>query len=224
MKTMLGIRFFAIAALGLTVTRVSASDITYHFDTVFLNAPAPAGPAPWVDATFHDVSPGTVLLTISAVNLDSGFFIGGQSQGGLFFNLNPGLVPTDLSFNRVSANGSFGDVVFAGANGFKADGDGYYDVNVNFTSHNFVSGSSISFQITDINDSALNASDFSYVSAPGGGAGEYYAAAHIQGGISTWVGSVAVEPVPEPWTGTLLAASFGLWGAMRYRPQIVARN
>src|SRR6516165_2353528 len=101
MKTMLSVRFFAIAALGLTVARGTASDITYHFDTVFPSAPAPAGSAPWVEATFQDVSPGTVLLTVTALNLASDLFIDGQPQGGLYFNLNPSLIPSDLSFSRV---------------------------------------------------------------------------------------------------------------------------
>jgi hypothetical protein len=216
---------FVVAALGLAVPQINAAGFTYHFDTVFQGAPVPGSPAPWVDATFQDIAIGTVLLTITAAgDLPGTYFINGNSQGGLFFNLNPSLDPTDLSFTTVAANGSFGDAVLTGVDAYNADGDGYYDINVRFSTHTFSAGSSISYQIVDIYNAFLSASDFMYISAVGGGQGPYYAAAHLQGGISTWVASTQVTPVPEPGAGALLATALGLMGAWHRRRQRTSRD
>ena len=59
-------------ALAATVffsgTTARGSGVMYSFDSVFSGA-TPDGPAPWFQATLEDVTPGTVRLSLSAINL-----------------------------------------------------------------------------------------------------------------------------------------------------------
>lgn len=154
------------------------------------------------------MNPGTVLLTITNVQLAAGEFVagnGGGANGGLFFNLNPGLNVSNLTFTLNSSSGSFTTpTINTGTDGFKADGDGYYDIQFDFAtggSGRFSGNDSITCTITGI--PTLTAGDFAYPSLSAGGSGPFDAAAHVQGlygGSSTWIepGQTIIVPVPEP--------------------------
>jgi len=202
-----------LTGLGLAVFagpgRATASGILFQFDTAFPTDPNPGGSAPWVDAIFQDVSPGTVLLTITNVQMVAGEFIAGNgsgANGGLFFNLNTNLGAGNLIFDFDTSSGSFSTpAISTGTNSFQADGDGQCDILFDFatSSGRFVGGDSITYRITGI--STLTAADFACLSAPGGGSGPFYAAAHVQGlsgGNSTWIepSQATLVPVPEPTT------------------------
>jgi hypothetical protein len=148
--------------------------------------------------------------------------------GGLFLNLNPSLDPNSLVFTFDSAIGSFTipsqalGTIQTGVNGFKADGDGNYDMEIQWSTvegYRFGGGESITYTITGI--SGLVAADFTYLSENAGGYGPFYAAAHIQN--TTGGGSCWIEPgfgpmdIPEPASGVLFALAMGLWGALRSR-------
>ena len=227
-------------AAWFTSLTANGTGILYQFDTPFPSDPNPAGPVPWIQAAFTDITPGTVLMTISNVNLTSGEFVKGNgngANGGLFFNLNPNDNPANLTFSLISSNGNFGTTISKGVNAFKADGDGKYDIQFDFSGNNFSTGSSIAYRITGI--SGLTAADFAFLSAPAGGSGPFYAAAHVQGlpascgGDSTWIepgrGPLSIIPVPEPVPGAFLALLLGLWGvwfmrvrSLRLRPARVS--
>jgi hypothetical protein len=200
-------------------SNLQASGVLYQFNNVFSSsgASSPAGPGPWLDATFQTNGSG-VLLTINNLGLSSGEFI-----GELDFNVNPNFTVSaiqGLQFSLVASNGNFGATsIITGEDIKKADGDGYYDINFNFaTSANgrFGAGGQLTYLITGI--SGLSASDFSYLSSPGGGVGPYYGAAHIQGignGASVWANpnfGPEITPVPEPAPAAFLAVFLGLWG------------
>jgi hypothetical protein len=217
MKTVARVGSIVAGTLALTVAQGTAADLSFHFDTVFPNDPVPCGSSPWLDATFQEIGLGTVLLTITAAgDLPDTYFIDGQLQGGLFFNPNPSLEPTDLLFTKVPEFGSFGDAVLTGMDVSKADGGGYFDIKVRFSSHNFSSGASISYHITDVIDVDLSPEDFDYFSASGGGQG--------QGEISTRVASTQITPAPEPGAGPLFATSLGLLTAWHVRRRGASRN
>ena len=215
----------AVAVFGVTGW-ARASGILYQFNAPFPSDPDPASSAPWVDAYFLNVNPGTVLLTVTNVDLTSGEFIQGSgngANGGLFFNLNPDDNPTKLVFTLVSSNGSFGPIISTGEDEFNADGHGKYDVQFDFSTHAFSAKSSLTYQITGI--AGLTAADFACLSAPAGGSGPFYAAAHVQG-LScnlggTWIepcgGPQQLLPVPEPAPIAPLVVSLGLWAARRWR-------
>lgn len=220
-----------LLAMVFYFEKANGSGIIYNFDTVFgASSVAPSGSAPWVQATFQDVT-GGVLLTVNNVNLTSSEFV-----NMMYFNLNTNMDPTMLSFALQSTNGAFTiptpttfvqGAQVGGQNGNKADGDGYFDVLLNFAqsgtdSERFNAGESVSYLISGI--TGLTAMDFGYLSQ-GGGSSDYYAAAHIQGTgngqKSAWVApsEIVTVPVPEPAPAALLAASMGFWALLRLRSQ-----
>src|SRR5690349_9683000 len=97
--------FVACAAVTLNSTPASAYSFVYHFDTggdpIFSGTP-PVSPAPWVDALFQDVTPGTVLLTISNPGLTAN-----EKLTEFYINLDPALSPTSLNFTPVANSGGF---------------------------------------------------------------------------------------------------------------------
>lgn len=212
------------------------ADIEYQFNNVFdtMGGPPPSGSAPWVNATFTDVTPGQVLLTITNVNLTSGEFVD-DSGGGIFFNLAPTLNVSNLVFSLVSSTDPVAGENYNwfvqtseaqlgdgkgnnGGYGFKADGNGgFSDINIEFATHSFSTDGSITLGITGI--SGLDAADFA-ATATGGDA--EYAAVHVQGlgsGLSNsaWVNPTSITPVPEPTSPAFALIGSGLWGAAHLR-------
>ena len=208
--------------LGLALTLpMSAQGAIYlfEFDNVFGQGTAPVGPAPWVDAVVQDEYPGTVLLTITNAGLT-----GSEFTGDLFFNLNPSLDPSRLTFSLVACNGNFTvpRIDHEYADSYKAGGAGRYDMRFTFSTanaHRFSPGESLTYQITGVGiDSGLTAADFNYTSAIADASTLFYAAAHVQGtppgGFgSAWISTdQIVEPVPEPALGSLLALGMAFLG------------
>jgi hypothetical protein len=221
-----GFIFTVIGAALLSPTKSSAaSGITYQFDNEFSSGTPPAGPAPWITATIQTATPGTVLLTIANNGL-----LGSEFVSGFYLNLNTNFSPLNLSISYVSSAGSFlipsigAGTIERGIDSFKADGDGKYDVLFDFSTvsgSTFGAGESVTYQISGI--SGLTADDFVYLSAPNGGHGPFYSAAHVQGigtdgSLSGWVepslGALQFQ-VPEPSSTALLALSLGCVGFLR---------
>jgi hypothetical protein len=198
-------------ALLFVSVKGNAADFLLDFDGTFSGTP-PAGSSPWTTMSFHDIAPGTISLTISNVGLTGTEFI-----SELDFNLNTSLNPISLQFTNVGGSGGFTlPVITTGVNFEKADGDGFFDIEFTFGSTagtRFTADDYVTYQIGGI--AGLTVADFAFLSAPanGGGVGPYYAAAHIQstsGGNSGWVAPSGVTVVPEPTSGSLLAAAAAL--------------
>ena len=201
--------------------RSNASAVLYQFDDVFSysgSASSPAGPGPWVDATLQDNANG-VLLTINNLGLTGGEFL---SQ--LYLNINPLDNAQNLTFTFVSGtSGVTAPTILTGEDGFKADGDGKYDILFNFataSSGRFGAGDSVTYLIAGI--SGLSPADFKYLSTSAGGEhGPFYGAGHIQGiagqtgSDSVWIDpslGPQIIPVPEPGPTAFTAVLRGLWG------------
>lgn len=196
---------------------VCASTVTYDFGQTS-GGSAPSGVPPWLQADFTDNGQpaGTVQLTISAGNLT-----GSEYLSCLYFNVNPALDPTALSFSVSGSSGSFTDpTVQKGANSYKAGQDGKFDLLLGFSTGSgaFKAGDTLTFTITGA--SGLTAQDFDFLSTPAGGSGLYSSAAHIGGiddGATGWInptstqffGNAATQPsVPDgSATIALLGAS-----------------
>lgn len=202
--------------LGLVLSGSNANastGVSYSLDYTFSGTP-PSGAAPWVNVTFEDVTPGTVLLSIYNVSLT-----GDEFNVDTYLNFNPAKDLSQLSFTYQNGSSGLQDLsVTKDANNLKADGDGYFDIDVMFATPNdgrFEGGDYITYQITGISD--LTASDFEFMSTSGGGNGDYFAAAKVQGMVMTstsaWIG--ATQPVPEPGSAGLLALAGGFCWLVR---------
>jgi hypothetical protein len=218
-----GLYFTAMLATGLLLSpRAGALSYTYDFDHT-LSGVAPAGPTPWLTATFSDTGPNAVQLTLAAPGLTGAEFV-----GSWFFNLNPALDPRNLVFSSVGSSGTFAaPVVMAGADAFKPDWDGKYDIFVRFdsgadASAHFGGGDSITFNISD--PDGLSAIDFYTPNTPVAGHGALFTAAGIET-VGEAVVIDALPPVPDGGT-TIMLLGFSLLmveGARR-RARVLRRH
>lgn len=198
----IGLVFWALLLAVAEARGQGTLQFEFLFDNVFSGA-TPAGTSPWVLEQFSDVSPGNVLVTVWNNESTTGYFI-----GDLYLNLNPNLDPTALMvrFNSGSP-GVTAATISTGEDQFKADGDGYYDLQLSFSSGSsgrFSSGNFMSYDITGI--AGLSSADFEYTSTSSTAA--LLAAAHLigNGGSSSWLNPSQVTQVPEP--GAILGWMF----------------
>src|ERR1700722_15696263 len=186
-----------------------ADSFFFQYTNVYAGS-QPVGSPAWVNSLFSDVSRGTVQLKISANGLANGEFL-----SALFFNLDPSLNPNKLSFTYVTGSGGFAlPIIKTGANDFKADGQGKYDIDFTFSQKTATEFTGNDYVIYDISSSAftLTASDFDVLSTAAGGCYEFLTAAEISGIPGTcdttgtgWVAPGGVTPAPEPHSLVLFA-------------------
>jgi len=195
-----------------------AVQIDLALETTFSGVSPASTNTPWMCAQFTTVG-NDVLFTLTAPNLTDP-----EGAEKFYFNFDDTLDVSSLSFGSPTTSGSFMNpsVNIRGANqndsAFKADGDGYYDIRLDFTtggntSDTFGNGDEITYLIS-YGPGAITEADFAFESIPGGGTGTYYAAAHVQNtggeGSSAWIGATEVTPIPEP--SSIALASLGLAG------------
>lgn len=212
-------KILATLLIGVGIAATASADITWNYGSVYSGG-SPPDPVPWLISTVHDVTPGTVTLTIQA-NLQTTVspFNTGTFVSDVGFNYNGD--STKLTFTKQGTSGTFADPsvgTTTAANEFSFDGGGYYNIMLAFdtssggtTATRFDNSDSITYTITS---AGLTAADFNVLARPHGGNGVYYTAAHVQGytvnGGSAWVSGVGA--VPEPTTmiaGALLLLPFG---------------
>jgi len=227
-------RLFAATTLTaiLLVPLIGRANVLYTFGTnLFSGDNSLATNAVHLTALFEDTSPGHVRLTLSAPGLTNN-----ENIDKLYFNLNTNDNPTSLIFSNFSvAQGSFSfPTLDEGVNGYKADGDGFFDIRLNFGGSGlptwFSQGDVMTCDISGITN--LTAADFVYLSAPSGSpVGPFNAAVHLvsifnpngHGDTSGYVGAVGPGPdvqfVPEPSANGLWSLAAALFGAFRWSRQ-----
>ncbi len=195
--------------LLLVVSGAGGSVLSIDLDTEISGAQSPTGALPWLRAEFDDGgTAGSVELTLTAVNLTGTEFV-----ALWLFNLDSALDVTQLVFSAPTKTGSFvTPTISLSAGAFKADGDGFFDIKIAFTTSSdggesrFGVGDAAVYTVTGI--PTLWASSFNVPSSPGGGAGEYNTIARVRSideSGSGWVAS------PEPATlGMLLVGALGI--------------
>jgi hypothetical protein len=197
-----------LAALLFALVEGNAADFSLNFTNTFSGTP-PAGSPPSITMLFQTVVPGTVDLVISNVGL-----IGTEFVSELDFNLNTNLNPTSLQFTNFGGSGGFTlPTITTGVDFSKADGDGFYDIKFLFDSTaggRFDGNDYVVYEIGGV--AGLTAGDFAFLSAPAGGFGPFYAAAHVQSignGDSGWIDADAITPftIPEPGSGSILVVA-----------------
>ncbi len=217
---------FLLAPLILFPARAVADSYFFQFTNVFAGSQPDSSPS-WVNSFFSDVKPGTVQLKITANGLTDGNFL-----SALFFNLDPSLKPTKLTFTYVSGSGGFTlPTISTGANAFKADDQGKFDVYFSFDQRAGSEFTGNDYAIYDVTSSAstLTAADFDYLSSAAGGCSEYLAAAEISGITGQcdstgtgWVAPGCASPAPEPGVCSLLVLGGGLYAAVTVRRRLQA--
>lgn len=197
--------------------------LSFDFDNSFSGSP-PTTAAPWMNSM---LSQYTVNNQNNQIELDislPGTLPSGTFLDTFYLNFDPGLTK-DISFLTVAPLGAANPLISyaAAEDGFKADGDGYYDIKLSFPTigtGRFVAGQTASFIITDPN-SSLSPVSFLFTSTMGGGAGTWLMAGHLQGyGNGAWV--AAPEPNFALIAGLLLMVGAGVnflqtarWGNRR---------
>ncbi len=182
----------------------------------FSGATAPSAPPPWVRVYLDDSTQnGTLKLWIEALGLTDEEFL-----ASVYLNFDPSYDVTQLKFTVDEKVGTFDlTQISLGQNLFKADGDGYYDILLEFSSagpNRLGPGEHLGY-ILSMQGTPLPLLAFLQMSAPGGQHGPFMAAGHIQGIApdgenSGWIshpGTSVPQIIPEPATLTLL----GLAGA-----------
>jgi len=209
----------AVIAAGVAWLPMGAeATITYNLDFIF-SGQQPANSGPWGTISFTTTGGTNTLVTMTALDGTTGL---GSNEFISFWGFNT----SDTSFTAPTtvSGAATGTIGVCPTNPctsaqFKADGDGFYNIVVSFETANnagrLTAGESVSFTIQN----AIETS-FSPLSNPGGGAGTYNTAIHIQGlpnGCSAWVGNTSTgrvgtgtgetcAAVPEP-AGLALVAS-----------------
>jgi hypothetical protein len=210
------------ASVGASLVLVAASqvrgEIQFNFDET-LSGSQPFGPTPWLVATFSDVTPGTVELTLAVTGLT-----GDQPVNQWYFNLNSALNPGDLNFTEVASTGEFSTpTVSLGENQFKPNWDGKYDILVGFAgsggaSKEFTSGDSITYDITGI--PGLTSEDFLALSTTAAGHSPLYSVATVNG--DTVIADTPALPDSSSTSLLLGMGTAALFAAHRVQRKIFA--
>lgn len=214
-RTMCMAAAMAVAA-GASQAATLQFELTREFSGSGFN---PTGSSPWGTATFVDVVPGQVQLTLArSSNMTSGEFI-----RSWFFNLDPAISPSALSITQNS--GPVATALEAATDAYRADGGPFMDIRLSFaTSGAQRFDGDFATAVFTFSAAGLTAESFrQFGLGAGNSPNGLLHAAHIQGipgDGSAWTtgGEVILVPLPPAaWAGVSGLAIVGGVVHMRRR-------
>lgn len=207
-----------VTALMLAFTAPASATIVWNFGTEFSGSGGTlSGP---VVVTLEDGGgSGSVDVTIDTTGLNGALT---EYVSALYLNLDPAIAPATLG---IAIDGGAIDPTSAtfGTDCCPADGDGIYDLVIQWANTAFTAGLTDTITYTL---AGLEEEDFLFLSTPGGGAGTYVAALRARslgtaGEDSGWFYPTGT-PIPEPATLWLFGAGLIGLGAVARRRQKTA--
>ena len=208
MKHLLTFALIGVLAIGLA-TEARADPVVFDFTGApeFSNSGAPSLIGS-VKVTISDIVGGVEIKTeVSGLNPAAKLF-------NLYLNVDPYQFGSGSSFVNIAGR-------FGLEDGFKADGDGYFDWRLDFV-NSFNSGTAS----VNVTGTGLDSTDFLAWSQPGQGSdpnkGPFMAAIHV-GDVSGdntdsgWYAASAGGDTPVPEPGSLVLLGAGALGLLWYR-------
>jgi hypothetical protein len=204
---------FAVAAVPVYADSLTQGDLLFGLDKVYTGSATPQGTPPWLTATFQNLGPNSVQLTLQSSGLTSG---SNEYVSSWFFNFNPASEVLGLSITPQSEIAA--DPIIKATDGVKAGGDLSFDIQFSFAASSFNAGKTSTYLISStLPSEPVDALSFSFMSTNPTGLTNYYSAANIQG-VNSWIAAATAQtpgpgpgpkPVPEPATLILLTCGLG---------------